>query len=100
MKLIIDINEDTYKDIKRGKVYSSVHEVPQESVLAIQTGTPIPDNATNGDVIKTMFQNSLYEENAETGDNENYVCMHNGIDSVCDFDLRWWNALYQKGKNK
>lgn len=38
MKLIIDIDEDTYKDIKKGKVYSSMRDVPQESVLAIANG--------------------------------------------------------------
>ncbi len=79
MKLIIDINEDTYKDIKRGKVYTSVHEVPQESVLAIQTGTPIPDNATNGDIIKTLFPK-----------------IDDNFSNVIDLKL-WWNAPYQKG---
>lgn len=41
MKLIIDIDEDTYKDIKKGKVYSSMRDVPQESVLAIANGIPL-----------------------------------------------------------
>jgi hypothetical protein len=42
MQLVIDIDEDTYKDIKKGKVYSSIRDVPQESVLAIANGTPLP----------------------------------------------------------
>ena len=46
MKLLVEIDEETYKDIKKGKVYSSFRDVPQESVLAIANGTPIPDNAT------------------------------------------------------
>lgn len=41
MKLVIEIDEDTYKDIKKGKVYSSVRDVPQESVVAIANGTPL-----------------------------------------------------------
>lgn len=41
VKLIIEIDENTYKDIKNGKVYSSVRDVPQESVLAIANGTPL-----------------------------------------------------------
>lgn len=41
MKLIIDIDDDTYKDIKKGKVYSSFRDVPQESVLAIANGIPL-----------------------------------------------------------
>ena len=42
MKLIIDIDEETYNDIKKGKVYTSYRDVPQESVLAIANGTPLP----------------------------------------------------------
>ena len=43
VKLIIEIDENTYKDIKKGKVYSSVRDVPQESVLAIAHGIPLDD---------------------------------------------------------
>ena len=42
IELVIKIDEDTYKDIKKGKVYSSVRDVPQESVVAIANGTPLP----------------------------------------------------------
>jgi hypothetical protein len=49
MQLVINIDEDTYKDIKKGKVYSSIRDVPQESVLAIANGTPLPKG--HGDLI-------------------------------------------------
>ena len=42
MQVVIDIDEETYADIKKGKVYSSYRDVPQESVLAIANGTPLP----------------------------------------------------------
>ena len=42
MQVVIDIDEDTYKDIKRGKIYTSVRDVPQESVVAIANGKPLP----------------------------------------------------------
>ena len=42
MELIVNIDEETYKDIKKGKVYSSFRDVPQESVLAIANGTLLP----------------------------------------------------------
>lgn len=42
MKIVIDMDEDTYKDIKSGKIYTSVRDVPQESVAAIANGTPLP----------------------------------------------------------
>lgn len=43
MQIVIEIDEETYKDIKKGKVYSSIRDVPQESVLAIANGTPLPE---------------------------------------------------------
>ena len=41
MQIVIEIDEETYKDIKRGKIYTSYRDVPQESVLAIANGTPL-----------------------------------------------------------
>ena len=42
MKLVVEIDEETYKDIKKGKIYSSIRDVPLESVNAIANGTPLP----------------------------------------------------------
>lgn len=42
MQIIIELNEATYNDIKQGKIYSSVRDVPQESVMAIARGVPLP----------------------------------------------------------
>ena len=95
MKLIVNIPDSYNLDgIRNGSIYS------QLVLNAVKNGTPIPDNATNGDVIKVLFKNSLYEEDAETSDNEDYICMHNGLNSVCDFDIKWWNSPYQKGGKK
>ena len=41
MKILIDIDEDTYNDIKKGKIYSSFRDVPLESVNAIANGVPL-----------------------------------------------------------
>ena len=41
MKLLVNIDDDTYYDIKAGKIYTSVRDVPLEAVLAIANGTPI-----------------------------------------------------------
>ena len=42
MKLVIEIDDKTYADIKKGKIYSSIRDVPQESIVAIANGTPLP----------------------------------------------------------
>lgn len=41
MKLVVEIDEATYKDIKKNKIYSSIYDVPLESVNAIANGTPL-----------------------------------------------------------
>ena len=83
MKLIIDIPEKTYHMINAGFYdYGDMN-------LIIQNGTPIPDNATNGDIVQMMFPNaSVYE--------------HNGgatysVNNEYNFNATWWNSLYQKG---
>ena len=60
----------------------------------IAQGTPIPDNATNGDVIKAIFPNGKYTEyfaDVEMKTEEN----DKRFKSV--FDRDWWDELYQKG---
>ena len=44
MQIVIDIDDETYNDIKKGKIYSSFRDVPLESVNAIANGTPLPEN--------------------------------------------------------
>ena len=49
MQIVIDIDDETYNDIKKGKIYSSFRDVPLESVNAIANGTPLPKG--HGDLI-------------------------------------------------
>lgn len=84
MRIVIEIDEELYEEVK------GYHELT-ECELAIFNGTPIPDNATNGDVIRAMFPNvNVYE--------------HNGgatysVNNEYNFNATWWNAPYQKGGN-
>ena len=95
VELVIKIDEETYKDIKNGKVYSSIRDVPQESVLAIANGTPIPDNATNGDALCMLFPNMHYT----LSDKSPRVVTTIGVAS--SFDIDWWNAPYKaEGSDK
>ena len=72
MKLLIDIPEIEYNTRKIMGYFSDNFKI----LKAVANGTPISDNATNGDVIKALFPN---EHDFET-----------------DFDEYWWNAPYQK----
>lgn len=75
MELIIKIDEKNRTRI--GNLHFIPEELKFEVAFAIANGTLIPDNATNGDIIKALFPN---EHDFET-----------------DFDEEWWNAPYQQG---
>lgn len=87
MKLIIDIPEEEYNHIKRTNEYSIAH------TGYIYDGTPIPDNATNGDVIKAMFPKAYVDENRY--ETPFIDVTYEG--EVKSFSETWWNSPYQKG---
>ena len=96
MKLIIDIPYQLYKVLKDFQDFpSDSNEGTIENVLmkAVENGTPIPDNATNGEVIKAMFPNIKirWETISRIG-----ITYKNNQDYITEFDLDWWNAPYQK----
>jgi hypothetical protein len=90
MKVIIDIPKFAYDEIvemnKKGKAFNLLE--------AVAIGTPISDNATNGDMIKAMFPNG------KEYDNDGDVRYEIEIDfdySFCSyFDGVWWNSPYKK----
>ena len=82
MKLIIDIPEENYNQIISSYQGSNVR--PKDYEIAIINGTPIPDNATNGDVIMAVFEPNINKR-------------HNGEDiEAYYFDTVWWNAPYKR----
>lgn len=72
---------------------------------AIVQAIPIPDNATNGDMIKAMFPQYNYEEinyKLRTSEDEwevssKKVRMHS--EQIVDFESDWWNSPYKGDKN-
>lgn len=55
----------------------------------------IHDNATNGDMIKALFDCKIVEETPST-----YVFEIEKDWFVKEFEKEWWNAPYKKGENK
>lgn len=76
MKVIIDIPEYVIDDMKECGFIPE--EDNEELCKVIDNGTPIPDNATNDDVLQIVFK--------ERG----YMAIHDRI-------LQWLFAPYQKG---
>ena len=57
---------------------------------AILNGILLPDDATNGDVIKALFPDGSQVKGASI-----YIMNDNKSNIFYDFD--WWNALYKAG---
>lgn len=93
MKLIIDIPEENYKQGTLGQYFDCYGMKLHDIIL---NGTPILDNATNGDVIKALFPNTEVD-NYDYG--KDPVIDIYGIDDTEYITLRktWWNAPYKKG---
>ncbi len=85
MQLIINIPDTAYETIQAIKNMGGSNEGTLENVLikAVEDGTPIPDNATNGDMMWKIFNISLDDFKKTWGGGE--------------FTDNWWNAPYQKG---
>lgn len=64
---------------------------------------PIPEGATNGDMIKAMFPNIEVKPHMAYG-LKNGIKVRVYIDEFSVFDLwfptRWWNTPYKKGSEK
>lgn len=88
MKLIIDIPEVDYNYAKQ----QVADGITNPYKIWIANGTPIPDNATNGEVLDKLFPNLTYGTNGE-----HYHVWSN--DGKCTMNIHqdWWNAPYQKG---
>ena len=60
----------------------------------IRNGTPIPDNATNGDVITEILKSSNDVHSIR------YIGLAQEDTIYIEVGSNWWNAPYQKGGTK
>ena len=60
MKILINIPEDVYTRLFDNGIQDNEIAVDDvcEMARALRLGTPMPDNVTNGDIIKAMFPNT------------------------------------------
>lgn len=89
--IVIDIPEEIIKDAKESPNYYPSY-LFGTIWKSIGNGTPISGNATNGYVIKAMFD-------IKEVDMSNTYCVHfpKEEDYSHYFFKDWWNAPYQKG---
>ena len=96
MKIIIDIDKDLYEGIEKRDGALEMEYVCDELMKAIENGTPLPDNPTNGDIILALNETAqVYGiELDEMNKTLIKVCV-DGV-RVQFFDYDWWNAPYEK----
>ena len=100
MQIMIDIPEDRYDEIHSLKfvMYGLQSEKNKQLfyrlINAVQDGTVLPDNPTNGDIIKAMFPNL----NSDNGDSIALLDIDGFV--ITTFTKKWWNAPYKENKNE
>ena len=88
MKIMIDISEEVKKHCDmQGMMIQTIDIVAMRK--AIKSGITIPDNATNGDVIETVFPNCV-------ADNDFADTVITMIDGKQYWRKEWWNAPYKR----
>jgi len=91
MKLIIDIDDDIRFAISQMGLLRISDEMQKKVDKAIQHGTPIPDNATNGDVITEILKSSNDMHSTR------YIGLAQEDTIYIEVGSNWWNSPYQKG---
>ena len=89
MKVIIDIPEEVLKYPYDYCCNTLVNQIKGNC-------TYIPDNATNGDMIKAMFPNCEQKEHINNGYFEMYFDKDLGNASYMRVSKDWWDAPYKK----
>lgn len=94
-------NVVTKRKMEYGKLATLVGNIVEEMVGETPTANaiPIPEGATNGDMIKAIFPNyddnkARFEEDGEVYE-VHYIHILDSM-AINKFDESWWNAPYKK----
>ena len=94
MEKLKDIQKETMCNTVREEVRNSVNKALNKNGVIdnapIVNTITIPENATNGDIIKTLFP---------TIDKHQNMLLENHSNNIL-FDNEWWNTPYRKDKCK
>lgn len=93
IELVIKIPEGAYVHLRNGGSIGASLMIEN----AIKNGTPLPQNATNGDVITAMFPN--IEHSGSRGDADFYLLDGKAFNTPKLIAFKsWWNAPYKAEK--
>lgn len=83
--------------ILKNQKYINIKCLDNESIIPTVQAIPIPEGATNGDMIKAMFPTMKIEEcNNDINGNPNFYRIY-GLSGVAEFGREFWNAPYKQG---
>ena len=90
IELVIKISEKDYKSLNRYINFNLEYE-DGRILSAVKQGVVLPENLTNGDMIKAMFPN-------QDSDAVDSVALL-GLDGyvLSTFPKSWWNSPYKRG---
>lgn len=101
MKLLIEIDEHNKNVIDRFADEEGCDILPErifaDLIESVTNGVPIPDNATNGDVIKAMFPSDKGELKDTNGKILAYILDDLFMLYLADY---WWNSPYKANKEQ
>ena len=105
MKLLIDIPEHQYNNIVELSSVS-IGRAPYKGIImyainAIKQGSPVPDNATDGDAIMAMFPNAKIKHGVYGINGTPLICLSMGTRydvHEMSFVEDFWNAPYKGGE--
>ena len=96
MKLLINIDEYTFKQIKD---YYENHDTVEATYAYIYHGKPIPTNATNGEAFLMEHPDVVANILKAKGNLFDMVQLRHKGDTLpfAEIYLEWWNAPYDAG---
>ena len=101
MKVIIDIDERAYKGCLKLKSNDDMGVLGFHLINATANGTLLSDNATNGDVIKTLFPNIEIKESHKDMYGTPHIYKVYKLDIYPTyFTSDFWNAPYKEKQNE
>ena len=92
MKEIIDIPYGLKKSFDHENEWTAL--LCAEMAEILNNGIVIPDNPTNGDMIKALFPNTIFSTSTKDTISKAFI-RPNGSVVINDYCDDWWNAQYK-----
>ena len=95
MQIVIDIPKEMFEWVNDVNKFYKDYDV-SDFIDVIKNGTPIPDNATNGEIIEALYPNAEFSLYSDIVDRVAMNIRVNGTEYEIHFDEDWWDSPYQK----